>query len=204
MRPADTIYNAVSQQDDVNPVIIYNCKDQHFGVNLGKAMNGIAKSNNDTAHLTFRFDGGKHFSTDLNNIKGINPATEKLGQPPKGVPDSYPLRTLKNLEEANEKNPYRPLYTARTIELSMVDNPEDVELGVYARWNLPMPLKEMKTGGDLDRACKALLGADYITVGMADQKVKAEKKAEEQKAKQEEAEKKKSEAKAGGTAENKQ
>ena len=65
-----------------------------------------------------------------------------------------------------------------------MDNPKDVKEGIYARWNLPMSLKEMKASGDFDRACKAFLGVDYITISMVDQQVKAEKKAEEQKTKQ--------------------
>jgi hypothetical protein len=47
-----------------------------------------------------------------------------------------------------------------------------------------MSLKAMKASGDLDGACKSLIGADYITIAMVDQQAKAEKKAEEQKAKQ--------------------
>lgn len=90
-----------------------------------------------------------------------------------------------NRLETTKRPGWRDIYTARTIEISAVDNPEDIKEGVYARWNLPKTLKEMKQSGELDMACKTLIGADYITVGMVEQQVKAEKKAEEQKAKQE-------------------
>lgn len=71
--------------------------------------------------------------------------------------------------------------------MSVVDNPKDIKEGVYARWNLPKSLKEMQASGELDRACKALIGADYITVGMVEQQAKAEKKSQELKAKQDKA-----------------
>jgi len=99
------------------------------------------------------------------------------------VPKIYTKDT--NRLETTKRPGCRDRYTARTIEISAVDNPEDIKEGVYARWNLPKTLKEMKQSGELDMACKTLIGADYITVGMVEQQVKAEKKAEEQKAKQE-------------------
>ena len=187
-RPATVVYAINEDKDGVNPTFVYDCTSQGFAFSLGKAMAGILDTNQDTAHTTYRIDGDKHFS-ELNyqekprKTKGINPATGEFRDPPKGVPKIYTAD--KNRIETTKDPGWGDIYTARTIEISVVDNPKDAKEGVYARWNLPKTLKEMKQSGELDMACKTLIGADYITVGMVEQQVKAEKKAEEQKAKQE-------------------
>lgn len=188
-RPADAVYRAMENKDGVNPSIQYSCTRQKFGITLGKAMVGILDTNKDTAHATFRFDGDKHFS-ELNRqvnprkTKGINPATGEFRDPPKGVPKIYTMKNEESIEISKEPG-WGNIYTARTIEMSVVDNPKDIKEGVYARWSLPKSIKEMKQSGELDMACKTLIGADYLTVGMVEKQVKAEKKADELKAKQE-------------------
>lgn len=188
-RPADAVYRVNEDKEGVNPRIHYSCAWQDIGLILGTAMDGIMDTNQKTAHLTFRIDGDKHFSElsyqeNPRKTKGINPATGEFRDPPKGVPKIYTPKNTSKPENTISPG-WRDIYTARTIEISVVDNPKDIKEGVYARWNLPKTLKEMKQSGELDMACKTLIGADYITVGMVEQQVKAEKKAEEQKAKQE-------------------
>ena len=190
-RPADAVYGVRVVKNGVNPSIGYNCQYQEVEFRLGKAMIDIGDANKETAHTTWRFDGEKHFSAlerqfDPRKTKGINPATGEFRDPPKGIPKTYELDNDASIEKSNSPI-WSNFYRATTIEMSIVDNPKDIKEGVYARWNLPKSLKEMKASGELDRACKALIGADYITVGMVEQQVKAEKKAEELKAKQDKA-----------------
>ena len=191
-RPADAVYDVVLDKEGRNPSIEYGCQKQMIRFVWGSAMDGITKRNKDTVHYTWRFDGGKHFSelawqTYPRETKGINPATGEFKEPPKGVPKNYAEDQKEGMWEKSNNPVWSNLYTATTIEMSVVDNPKDIKEGVYARWNLPKSLKEMQASGELDRACKALIGADYITVGMVEQQAKAEKKAEELKAKQDKA-----------------
>ena len=138
-RPADAVYRAIEDKDGVNPLIQYDCARQQLRFYFGTAMSGILDRNKDTAHTTFRFNGDKHFSeqdwqVSPRKIKGINPATEEFQDPPKGVPKDYPIddyekHARKSLE--NRKDPvYSKLYTARTIEVSAVDNRKDINEGV--------------------------------------------------------------------------
>lgn len=192
-RPADTVLSSISEENGVNPTITYSCIDQAINLDFGKAIRGITDRNKVTSHYTLRFDGQKHFSELAYQInprrtKGVNPATGKSQKPPKGISETYTTKKWNSLSGIDPKDPWSNLYTAKTIELSVVDNPKELNEGIYAKWNLPMSLKEMKASGDLDKACKALLGADYITVSMVSEQVRAEKKAAEQKAKQIQAE----------------
>jgi hypothetical protein len=182
MRPADTIYNIIEEESGVNPKIIYSCLRQDFGLDFGTAMESIQNSSKETSYFIFRFDGIKHYAeknwqTEPRTLKGINPATGELKKVPKGIPETYkePNDPLNNL-----------LRTSKIIEVSVVDNIKEPKRGVYAKWILPTTLKEQKATGDLDRACKALIGADYITVAIDKEQTNAEKKEEEQKKKAEE------------------
>ena len=190
-RPAEAVYEIKKDKSGSNPSLIYYCVYQHFGIDHGVAMENIIDTNKETAHITWRFDGEKHFSelwwqADPRKTKGINPATGEFRDPPKGIPKTYELNKDLSIEKSDSPV-WSNFYRATTIEMSIVDNPKDPKEGIYARWNLPKSLKEMKASGEVDRACKALIGADYITVGMVEQQVKAEKKAEELKAKQDKA-----------------
>lgn len=191
-RPADAVYEIKKEKSGINPSWRYNCISQQFKLDYGKAMNNISDTNKDTAHVTWRFDGKKHFSElDYQNsprkVKGVNPATGEFRDPPKGVPKEYTTEAGKYLDGFSATPHLADVKTARTIELSVVDNPKEPKEGQYARWDLPKSMKEMKESGDLDRACKAFMGADYITIGIEKQQFKAEKKAEELKAKQDKA-----------------
>ena len=178
-RPADTVYKIVQDEKGINPSIIYSCVEQGFAFDFGAAMNGILDSTSDTSYVTYRFDNSKHY-TEQNAqfepriLKGVNPATGKFQKVPKGIPESY----------KKGKDPfYNLLMTSTTIEVSVVDKLDDTQQGVYAKWVLQKTLKKQKESGDLDRACKAFIGADYITISMVEQQAKAEKKAEKAKAK---------------------
>jgi len=191
-RPAEAVYEIKKDKSGSNPSLIYYCVYQHFGIDHGVAMKNIIDTNKETAHITWRFDGEKHFSelvwqTYPRKTKGINPATGEFQEPPNGVPKTYTEDMKGGMWEKSNDPVWSNLYTATTIEMSVVDNSNDPKEGVYARWNLPKSLKEMKARGELDRACKALIGADYITVGMVEKQVMVEKKAEELKAKQDKA-----------------
>ena len=191
-RPAEAVYEIDKEISGVNPSLQYYCEVQYIDFLHGKAINNIIEANKDTAHVTWRFDGKKHFSeleyqNNPRKVKGVNPATGEFRDPPKGVPKEYTTEAGKGLDELSANNPLADLETARTIEFSVVDNPKEPKQGLYARWDLPKSMKEMKESGELDRACKALMGADYITIGIEKQQFKAEKKAEELKAKQDKA-----------------
>jgi len=191
-RPAEAVYEINKEKSGGNPSLQYYCEGQHFQLDYGKAINNIIDTNKDTAHVTWRFDGKKHFSelgyqNSPRKVKGINPVTGEFRDPPKGVPKEYKTEAGKYLDELSANHPLADLKTARMIELSVVDNPKEPKEGQYARWDLPKSMKEMKESGELDRACKALMGADYITIGIEKQQFKAEKKAEELKAKQDKA-----------------
>jgi hypothetical protein len=188
-RPAEAVYEIIKVKSGGNPSLQYGCVDQNFNLDFGKASDNIGNTNKDTAHVTWRFDGEKHHSelwyqNDLRKTKGINPATGEFREPPKGVPKEYTREDVNSLDEYSPNHPQRDINTARTIEISVVDNPKEPKEGLYARWDLPKSMKEMKESGELDRACKALMDADYITIGIEKQQFKAEKKAEVLKAKQ--------------------
>ena len=175
-RPADTVYKVIEDEKGVNPSVIYSCGEQAFAFDFGAAMNRILDSARDTSYVTFRFDNSKHY-TEQNAqfepriLKGVNPATGKFQKVPKGIPESY----------KKGKDPfYNLLMTSTTIEVSVVDKLDYTQQGVYAKWVLQKTLKKQQESGDLDRACKAFIGADYITIAMVEQQAKEEKNARKQ------------------------
>jgi hypothetical protein len=186
VRPADTIYNIREDKDGANPSIIYTCPKQRFAIDYGTEINSIVDGNKETSHVIFRFDNTiqyaeKAYQTSPRRTKRVNTATGEINGIATGVPETYQTSEWQFIDQIKNSDPMHRLLTARTIEFSAVDNPENPRSGVYAKWNLQKPLKEQKESGELDRACKALIGADYITVAMVEQQIKAETKAKEQK-----------------------
>jgi hypothetical protein len=184
-QPAGTVLSGVKSKDGVNPSIMYSCTYKQFSFLWGSAILGIQGNRANDSRIIFKVDGKDVAAAETwrregtpTKLVGVNPATGEIKGKPIGFPATIPAssKTAGWLDEIGQGEPLRRILDAKTFEMAVLPKKDEIEGSVYVRWDFDRTLKEQQESGDLDRACKMLLGADYITVQTAKPKaLKADK-----------------------------